>query len=146
MINIVKAGVAEHFAHFFHVPLLYIVGMRIGKVKKSFAEMSDDGVFVQKFLIVELLRQHFLFSGTADDCALVGKRQFFLFNERACLAKLSCFLNLVHVEQHYSAVDIVWVYQKFAVMVACRSVFDVAYVDIVQKRDIAIKHNIRVKI
>ena len=66
MINIVKADVAEHFAHFFHVPLLYIVGMRIGKVKKSFAEMSDDGVFVQKFLIVELLRQHFLFSGTAE--------------------------------------------------------------------------------
>ena len=79
--NIVKFAVPEHGTHFFHVPLLNVIHMRIRKIKQPLAEMPHHGAFVQKFLVVEFLRQHFLFACAPHNRALIGKQQLSRFNQ-----------------------------------------------------------------
>ena len=70
---IVESGVFENFFHPFDLPLFDIVRMRIGQPKQAFGKMPNDGVLMQKFLVVKALGQHFLFRRRTEKRGLVGK-------------------------------------------------------------------------
>ena len=84
-VYVVEAMIAVYFMHAFHLPLLYVVGVRVWQVKQPFAEMKNHRVLTQLFLIVKALGQYFLFFGAADNCALVGEGQLFCLYQTAGL-------------------------------------------------------------
>ena len=68
--------VTENLVDLFHVVLLDIVGMGIGQPEKTFGEMADDGVLMQKLLVViPLGEEPFLGAGPLKG-ALIGENEF----------------------------------------------------------------------
>ena len=66
----------EYLVYSFYIPLLDIVGMGIGQPEKTFGEMADDGVFMQKLLVViPLGEEPFLGAGPLKG-ALIGENEF----------------------------------------------------------------------
>ena len=139
-VNIVETTVFVNFAHPLHMPLLDVVGMRIGEIKQPLAEMQHHRVAAQLFLIVEALRKHFLFESAAYNGALIGKGQFFGLYKTAGLFEQSRASDFFHIKQHNAAVDIIGAHQHFAVTVARRGVLHSAYVRVVQKAYVAVKN------
>ena len=87
--------------------------------------MAYYGVFVQKLLIVELLRKHFFLRGRADYCALIRKYKLLLSYPAARFLKKSRFLHLLEVEKQNSGVYVIRIYEILAVMVARGGIFGV---------------------
>lgn len=81
--------------HIAHTPLLDIRRMWIRQIKQSLGKMSYYRTFVQKLLIIELLRKHLLTAGTPDNCRLIRKHKLFLLDQLASLHKKSCLLDLL---------------------------------------------------
>ena len=61
--DIIELMIAEHG----------IFGMRIGQPEQALGEMSDHGMIVEEFLVVEPLGQEFFPGSGADDGALIGE-------------------------------------------------------------------------
>ena len=99
--------VAENLMHFIHLPLLDIVGVRVWQPEQPLAEMSHNRVFVQKLLIVKLLRQQFFSRGASYNRALIGKYKFFGANQFARFFKQPRLPDFFHVEQQHAGIYIV---------------------------------------
>ena len=80
--------------------------------------MPDYGIPVQKFLVVEALRQYFFSDGTADDRAFIGECQFFRLYEFSAFFKKSRLAALFHIEQHHARVYEIRMYKKFSVVIS----------------------------
>ena len=71
--DIIELMIAEHGMDLLHMVLLDIFGMRIGQPEQALGEMSDHGMIVEEFLVVEPLGQEFFPGSGADDGALIGE-------------------------------------------------------------------------
>ena len=69
------------------VPLLNVGGMRIRQPEQTLGKMPHNRVPMQKFLIIEPLRQKLFLSCGAYQCALVGENKLFL--RRSARARVS---------------------------------------------------------
>ena len=67
--------VTKDLAYTVYLPLLDVIGMGVGEPEQALGKMAHHGAFVQEFLVVELLGQHFFLGGAAQQRALVGKDQ-----------------------------------------------------------------------
>ena len=63
----------EDFVDLIDFPLLDVGGVGVRKPEQAFGEVTDDGPFMQEFLVVEALGQQFSFRGGAKQGALVGE-------------------------------------------------------------------------
>ena len=108
--------------------------------------MPHHGAFVQKFLVVEFLRQHFLFACAPHNRALIGKQQLSRFNQFPRAEKRPRFPYHFHIQKQHARIDIVVIQNVFSVMVARRGILHPGYVYIVQQRKITVEHDIRVKV
>ena len=128
------------------LPLLDVGGVGIGEPEKALGKMTDNGVLVQKFLIVEFLRQHLLFGGGTNDGALVREDQLLGFDQLPCLGKKPGGLHHFQIKEKNAGIDVVGIDQVFAVVIPGGSIFVIGYVYIIKKVYIPIEKDIHVQI
>ena len=108
--------------------------------------MSDYGMLMQKLLVVELLRKHFLFRCGSDYCALVGKNKLFRSYKLPCLCEKPCFFHPFEIKKQNSCVYVVGGNKEFAVMVSCGGILVAIYIYIVKEMNVSVEQYINVEI
>ena len=120
--------------------------MRVRQPEQPLAEMPHNRVFVQKLLIVKLLRQQFFARSASYNRALIGEHKFFGANQFARLFKQPRLPDLFHIEQQHARIYVIVSDQIFAVMVVRRGVLVIGYIDIVKQTRVAVEHYVGIEI
>ena len=110
--------------------------------------MADDGIPVQKFLVIKTLADFQLFCGTADNGAFIGKKKFFSFYQVPAFFEKPGLTAFFHVEE-----DNARIYKtaeekenQLSVMVWGGGIFVIRNIDVIQKSDITVKEQVYVQI
>lgn len=129
-----------------HLPLLYVVNVRIGQVKQPLRKMADDRFSVQEFLVVKTLREQFLFGRAADKRALVRKDKFLCLYQFPRLSEDSRLPALLHIEQQHARIYIVWADKELPVVIPRGGIFDLGDIGIVQQQYVAVRKDIGIEV
>ena len=144
--DIVKGIVVKDAMDAADVPLLDVGDMRIRQPEQTLGKMPHYRVPVQKFLIIEPLRQELFLGRGAYQRALVGKNKLLFTQKRTRTGEYSGFTHKREIHKYHARVYIVGTDQIFAVVIPRGGVLEAVDVNVVQKSYVAVEHYVRVKV
>ena len=126
--------------------LLDVFSVRIRQIEQAFGKVSDDRMLMKEFLVVESLGQELLLGGGTDNGGLIGEHQLLFLNPFTGFTKEAGLSTFLHIEIKNTGIDVVRMDQIFAIMIGSCRILDLRDVLVVEKMNIAVEHDIGIKI